>query len=197
MKDEINDLLDFTLFTNEIRKIKRSLLVISEEVYENDSEHSYQLALIAYYIIETKSLKLDIFKSMSLAMVHDIVEVYAGDTPVFGDDIDLVAKEEKEKKAVFELKKQWPNLVLMHQLIAEFEERKTPESKFIYALDKLVPILNNYLDDGRNWKVQNVSLDQIIKAKTKKINIDSTINYYYEQIICVLRDKPGLFLSGL
>lgn len=196
MKSDIRDLLDFTLFTNEIRKVKRAVWVIGEEVYENDCEHSYQLAMTALYIIETNHLKLDAFKAMGLAMVHDILEVHAGDTPAFSEESALVAKVENEKQAIAQLQQQWPNLKLMHQLIAEFEAKSTPESKFVYALDKLVPILNNYLDNGRNWKREGFDLNRMIQIKSGKVDIDPTIDEYYQQILDILQSNPEIFKNN-
>src|SRR5580700_7952445 len=90
----LDSLLDFVSFTHEIREVKRSMWVKGEEQFENDSEHGYQLALIALYIIEENGLKLDAFKSMGIALVHDILEVYSGDTPVFASvDITSTQKE--------------------------------------------------------------------------------------------------------
>lgn len=193
MNPDIKNLLDFTSFVNEIRKIKQALWVINEDVFENDCEHSYQLALTAMYIIDTKSLKLDAFKAMGLAIVHDIIEVHSGDTPAFIKKHDFNQKLENEKQAVIKLTKQWPKFTLLHNLIAEFEAKETPESKFIYALDKLAPILNNYLDNGRNWKREGISLDQLITVKQGKIDIDPTVNEYYKQILEVLSNHPNVF----
>jgi putative hydrolase of HD superfamily len=130
---------------------------------------------------------------MGIALVHDILEVFAGDTPLFVSDSMKSAKAELEKTALLQLKKQWPQMKLMHQLIDEYEDRKTAESRFIYALDKLVPMLNNYLDSGRNWKRQGVDLDTVKAAKENKISIDPVINEYYEEILELLKRKPEFF----
>ncbi|MGC1176847.1 MAG: HD domain-containing protein, partial [Candidatus Saccharimonadales bacterium] len=84
MTQDINNLIDFVDFSHDIRNVKRVMWVKDQEEFENDSEHAYQLALTALYIIESDKLALNSFKAMSLALVHDILEVYAGDTPVFG-----------------------------------------------------------------------------------------------------------------
>lgn len=192
---DLSLLLDFTTFTHEIRSVKRSMWVMNEEVLENDSEHGYQLAMIAMFLIEENNLSLDIKKCMCMAIVHDVVEVHAGDTHIYGPSSDIESKEEREKAAILKLKTDWPNLNLMHQLIAEYEQKESKEAKFVYALDKLIPMLNNYLDNGRNWKRENIQLDQIINAKTGKINKDPTVNKYYEETIKLIKSKPELFNS--
>jgi putative hydrolase of HD superfamily len=194
MTESIDNLLDFVSFTHEIRNVKRSMWVLNEKQFENDSEHGYQLAVTALYIIEENKLQLDTYKAMALATVHDILEVHAGDTPVFGDTKDIETQKEREAKAVVELKRQWPKLKLLHELIDEYESRTTHESKFVYALDKLLPILNNYLDNGRNWKHWGVTLQDIVSVKTGKVDVDSTIKQYYEEILKLIDKKPDLFI---
>lgn len=194
MEKSIENLLDFVAFTHEIRKVKRSMWVQDEEQFENDSEHSYQLALTALFIIEEGGLQLDAFRAMGMALVHDILEVHAGDTPVYGSKDALITKQAREKEAIQLLKKQWPNMKLMHKLIDECENKSTPESKFIYALDKLLPMLNNYLDKGRNWIRQGVTLEHLIAVKTGKVDIDPVVNEYYVQALELLRAKPEFFV---
>jgi len=180
-------------FTDEIRRVKRAMWVKGEEQFENDSEHSYQLAMISLYIIKNDQLDLDVYHAMALALVHDVLEVHSGDTPVYGSRSSLATKAQREADAVIQLKRDWPKLTLLHELIEECEDKKTPESKFIYALDKLVPMLNNYLDGGRNWQRQKVSLQDVITVKTGKVDIDPTIEGYYRQTIELLRTRPDIF----
>lgn len=193
MTHSVHDLLSFVNFTHEIREVKRAMWVKDEEVFENDSEHSYQLAMIALYIIEQQELSLDLYKAIGLALVHDVLEVHSGDTHVYGTKESIATQQAREKEAIVKLKQQWPDLKHMHALIDEYEARATNESKFIYALDKLVPILNNYLDNGRNWKHESITLDRIVSAKTKKVSVDPVVNEYFHQILELLRQKPELF----
>lgn len=189
----LNGLIDFVGFTHEIRKVKRSMWVRDEEQSENDSEHGYQLALVALYIIEENNLDLDPYKSMGIALVHDILEVHSGDTPVFASADMKATQAERERNAVQALCKQWPHMKLMLSLIEEYESRSSDESKFIYALDKLIPIINNYLDNGRNWHKNGISLDNVISVKKGKVDIDPTIAQYYLTLINLLRTRPDLF----
>lgn len=193
MTTDIDKLLDFIAFTHDIRSVKRAMWVKDEESYENNSEHSYQIAMTAMYIIESKKLSLDLYKCMALATIHDVIEVHAGDTHTFGNQKYIDTKTERELAARKQLKKQWPDFLLMHKLIDEYEARQTAESKFIYALDKLVPILNNYLDNGRNWKKDNVTFQDHVSNKARKVAVDSTINDYYNEIMKILESRPDLF----
>lgn len=193
MAGDIQNLLDFVSFTHQIRTVKRAMWVKDEELYENDSEHSFQIALVAMFVIEEKKLSLDLYKCMALAIIHDVIEVHAGDTHAFGPKELIDTKSKRELAARKQLKKDWPTLSLMHELIDEYEMRETEESKFVYALDKVVPILNNYLDDGRNWKKDGITLEDHVKSKTKKVAHNSIVESYYYDIIKILEDRPDLF----
>ncbi len=192
MTTHLSSLLDFVSFTHDFREIERSMWVRGIEQRENDSEHSYQVAICTLYIIQDRNLPLDPFRTMGMALVHDVLEIYSGDTPIF-EPSAVATKAEREAQARKELLQKWPNLPLMHELIDEYEALQTPESKFVYALDKLLPILNNYLDNGRNWKARNLKLETLIEAKTQKISVDPTIAHYYNEIIQTLQNSPNLF----
>jgi putative hydrolase of HD superfamily len=193
MNDSVDSLLSFISFTHDVRNVKRAMWVKDEEQFENDSEHSFQVALVALYIIEQNNLKLDAFRCMALAIIHDILEVHSGDTHIYGKQSDLDSKKDREQTAIAKLRTDWPKLAVMHGLIDEYESKQTPESKFIYALDKLVPMLNNYLDGGRNWKREHITLDRITGAKAGKIEIDETIFAYYQDMVIRMKSKPELF----
>jgi putative hydrolase of HD superfamily len=191
MKD-LNKLIDFVRFTHEIRKVQRAIILDGKKI-ENDAEHSYQLALLAWFIIEQDNLKLDKYKCVAMALVHDVVEAYTGDVIAFASKEELVLKAKNEKEALGQLQIDWPGFTSLHELLSEYEERETEESKFVYALDKLVPIINNYLYEGKIWKKLGISLEQIKAVKKGKVDAYSWINEYYEEIIKILEQKPELF----
>jgi len=193
MSASLDGLLAFTSFTHDIRNVKRSMWVKDEEQLENDSEHSFQIALVALYLIQQNKLPLDAYKAMGLALVHDILEVHSGDTYIYGAAGDIATKQDREAQAIARLKEQWPDQKLMLDLIDEYEAKTTAEAKFVYALDKLVPILNNVLDNGRNWQHDHITLEQLQTAKAKKITVDAEVVHYYELVLALLRARPELF----
>lgn len=193
MSDRLDELLEFTSFTHKIREVERAIWVKDKEQAENNSEHSYQLALTALYIIEARQLKLDAGRCMALAIVHDILEVYSGDTPAFGAQQLQATKDERELAARAKLRRRWPTLTLLHELIDEYEARQTAESKFIYALDKILPIMNNYLDNGRTWKKDNITLQDHVAEKSDKVAADPEITRYYQELMELLKNSPELF----
>jgi putative hydrolase of HD superfamily len=191
MPDKISQLIDFVSFTHEVRNVKRSMWNIGTKQFENDSEHSFQLAIVALYVIDQNSLKLDAHKAMAMALVHDIVEVYSGDTCVYGGDTKT--QKMREADAISKLKQKWPKQKVIFDSIDEYEHRESDEAKFVYALDKLLPIINNYLDNGRSWKLNEVTLVRLMGVKAGKVDINPEVNKYYKLLLELLSTKPELF----
>src|SRR3989344_2250729 len=104
MKEKLKELMDFIEFTHEFRKVLRVARIPYDSRMENDVEHSYQLAMVAWYLIDRHKLRLNKEKVFMYALAHDLVEVYAGDTFTFdkkGND----TKHDREKKALEKIKK--------------------------------------------------------------------------------------------
>src|SRR6266404_5640824 len=95
----LGELLDFVRFTNEIRNIQRAILLENYDRHENDAEHLYQLALVAWFLIENDGLQLDKLRCVGMALVHDATEVYSGDTNAHASDEERAAHEKREAAA--------------------------------------------------------------------------------------------------
>ena len=193
MKTDLEKLLNFVRFTHEIRNVQRAILLETVNRHENDAEHGYQLALVAWFLIENNGLQLDKFRCVAMALVHDLAEAYAGDTIAFASEKDLAAQKQKEKEAIAKLRENWPDFGSLHELIEEYEHHETPEGRFVYSLDKLVPILNNYLYEGKIWKKEGITLDRLKAIKIGKVDISAEVNGYYQALIKVLEHEPNLF----
>ncbi|MES2953373.1 MAG: HD domain-containing protein [Patescibacteria group bacterium] len=186
----LDSLLRFVALTHEFQKIERKLYVAGLSRKENDVEHSYQLALLAWYVVSTQKISLDVDKVIRYAMVHDFVEVFAGDTFFFGE---RSGKEEREREAALRLQKEYPEFSELHEWIAAYESKADPESLFVYALDKVVPILNIYLDGGRTWKEHGITFEQLFLNKQKVIN-EPRVRVLFDELMARLRDEaPSLF----
>ena len=190
---DIEQLIQFVNFTHKIREVERAVLLGSLTRHENDAEHCYQLALVAWFLLETHQLNLDKTKVIGLAMVHDVVEAYAGDMTAFASPEQRALHAEREKQAAQTLQADWPTFTSLHELIAEYETRETDEALFVYALDKLLPIINNYLNDGLAWKQQGVTFERMKAVKTGKIDKSDLVNEYYVLLLDLLEKKPDLF----
>jgi putative hydrolase of HD superfamily len=192
---KIDNLIDFVRFTQEVQKVKRKVFVAGEDYRENDAEHSFQLALLGWYLIERDNLGLDRGKVLMLALVHDLLEVYAGDTSAFHPDYNTSAKTDRERAGIEKLIPQWPGWHSLRDVIEEYEAVETAEAKFVYSLDKLVPIANNLIDGGRAWHEQDVTLERMQAAKTGKIDRSPTVAQYYKDIEPILRQNPQIFAN--
>jgi 5'-deoxynucleotidase YfbR-like HD superfamily hydrolase len=109
---------------------------------ENDAEHSYQLALTAWSANHQYSLGLDDERILKYALVHDLVEIYAGDIDAFGNKTELSLKDEKETQALKKLKQQYADFPEIVIVIEDYKEKKEPEAQLVNIMDKLVADAN-------------------------------------------------------
>jgi putative hydrolase of HD superfamily len=189
----IQDLLQFIRLTHLFQKVVRVIYVKDEERYENDMEHSYQLAMSAWYLIEKDHLAFNLEKVLGYALVHDLVEVYAGDTYIYADAATKASKADREEAAALQLAKEFPEFPNLHHLIQGYELREDDESRFVYALDKLLPLLNIYLDGGRIWRSKSITLEQLREVKDSKIALSPEVTPYYLEMITILEENRQLF----
>lgn len=129
---------------------------------ENDAEHSFSLALFTVVLAEYSNEPLDILKTMKMVLIHDIVEIDAGDTYCY-DSAGSATKSERENAAAKRLFGLLPKDFEeeFFALWREFEERKTPESKFATAMDRIQPLLLNLSRDGISWKEHDIHYEQV------------------------------------
>lgn len=193
MSKNFAELMKFVRLTHKIRNVERAVLLESYNRAENDAEHGYQLALVALYLIDGHRLKLDKYRCMGMAMAHDIVEAYVGDVSVFESPEARKTQRAREKKAIKQMQKDWPNFPSLHELIKEYEEHTTPEGKFVYALDKLMPAVNNYMYGGKAWKKQGVDLKWVKKIKQGKVEMSPTVDQYYQELLKLMEKNPEVF----
>ena len=187
---ELDQLLSFIKFTHAFQQVKRSIYATGEDRLENDAEHSFQLALVAWYLISSKKIDLDINLVIKYTIAHDLVEAYAGDTPNFGAGVEMKKdKVIREEQALERLQSEFPECKEIFDLIEHYEERKDNESKFVYALDKLISPLNIYLDQGASWFKNNVTIEEMIDNKRVRISEDEQILNLFDQLVNRLRKE--------
>ncbi len=189
MTDRLKNLSRFLSLLHKFQAIERQILVPGQNRLETDSEHSYQLAMVAWYLVTINNYDLDLDKVLKYALVHDLVEAYAGDQVFFAKNFNVEDKKNREAEAVKKIRTEvsdWPELV---KHITSYEGKKDKEARFVYALDKLLPILNNYLDGGRTWKKFKLSLDQILDYKTDKIAVSAEVEEYFKELVCKLKTE--------
>lgn len=150
---------------------------------------------MAWYVIDSNQLSLDKDAVLKYALVHDFVEVHAGDTYLYSADIEHVAsKKDREHKAALKLREDLPEFSDLHAYIEKYEARQDEESKFVWALDKILPILHGYDDEGRTWREQGVTLQMLIEKKKAQVAVSTSIQQYYDELISLLeKNKERLF----
>ena len=194
MKD-LQHLLKFIELTHQFQNIERTVYAgVGNDRFENDAEHSYQVAITAWYLNSTRNLHFENEKLFKYALAHDLVEAYAGDTSIHDKEAHAV-KHEREEKALEQIVQTFPECTDMYETIKAYERREDGESKFVYALDKLLPMLNAYLDSGRSWHKNRASYTAIHEYKLPKVALDPTIHDLYNELTKLLEQRKELFFS--
>ncbi|MDD5603367.1 MAG: HD domain-containing protein [Eubacteriales bacterium] len=161
--DAFIEIMDFIAEIDKLKTISRQTLILDGTRYENDAEHSWHISVMAPLLIRYLDGEApDLLKTIKMALIHDMVEIFAGDTYCY-DKAASADKKEREEAAAKRLFGILPDaqaeefLNLWH----EFEEMKTIESAYAAALDKLQPLIHNYLTDGKSWKLHGVYAGEV------------------------------------
>ncbi len=198
MKDgKIQQAIAFSQLIHAFQRVERRTHVPGVDRYENDAEHSFGLAMLAWYLVDSLELALDKKKIFEYALAHDFVEVYAGDTWSFDTGKDVrVTKKQRESDAQKRIASEFPEFKPLHEAIFKYEEQHDPESKFVYALDKIMPILAGYSQGGRDWKELNVSFDEVLTYKREKINSQKEVREIFENLMNLMdKNRKAYFNS--
>ena len=171
---KLQQTIDFVRFLNDFQQIKRDLYAVGEDRMENDAEHSFQLAMLAWFINSSQNLGLSEEMLLKYALIHDLVEAYAGDTPVFSLSNSFVeSKQKREALAVQQISDKFSGFSDLSLSINNYNKKKDEESKLVYCLDKVLPIMNIWLDNGRSWKNGRGSFAQaLVYARSKVRNLE-------------------------
>lgn len=154
-------------FIREIDKekmIKRQSYLSDCETHEDDAQHAWHMAIMTLLLKEYSNEDIDVLKTMSMLLIHDLVEVYAGDTYAY-DEEGKKTQAEREAKAADKLYGLLPEDQgeYLKSLWLEFEEQKTPEAKFARTMDCFQPLILNDATDGRAWKEHDVRRSWVMK----------------------------------
>ena len=163
-KSRFEKQLSFLIEIDKMKSVFRRTMLIDLTRRENDAEHSWHFALTALVLCEYAKDNVDITRVIKMALVHDLVEVYAGDTFAY-DEAGYADKEERELKAADKIFGMLPDDQCdeFRALWDEFEDFKTKESCYANAIDRLQPFINNYKTDGYTWREGNVNKAQVYK----------------------------------
>jgi putative hydrolase of HD superfamily len=161
--------IEFILEIDKAKQVLRRTLLLDQSRRENDAEHSWHLAVMALLLAEyAASETLDLFRVVKMVLIHDLVEIDAGD--IFIYDAALCAeKEERERRAAERIFGLLPEDLAaeLRTLWEEFEARETPEARFAAALDRLQPLLHNYHTHGYAWRRHGIRHDRVLTVNQR------------------------------
>lgn len=163
---------------------------------ETDAEHAWSIALVACSIAPHIDQTLDVGKIAQLAIVHDLVEIYAGDVSIWGSKADLAQKEERERRSLHKIESEYSNFPWLIQNITEYEAKSSPEAKFVNAVDKLVPFFFRVLVKPQPFERKKLTLEQFkagIEKSRQKVKSSPEISEYFEQMLEVFYAHPEYF----
>lgn len=161
--------LAFLIEVDRLKTVLRASTLAAVDRRENDAEHSWHLALMVPVLAEYADEPIDVGHTIRLVVVHDLVEIHAGDTPVYDDRL-RADQAERELAAAEKLFGLLPDDQAreFRALWDEFEERRTPEARFAKAIDRLEPNLLNWMAGGGTWRTPGVTAD-VVRARTAHI----------------------------
>ncbi|RKE23156.1 HD family hydrolase [Streptomyces sp. TLI_171] len=166
LEERLRSQLTFLVEVDRLKTILRQSPLAAAARRENDAEHSWHLAMMVGVLAEHADEPIDVGHTVQLVLLHDLVEIYAGDTPLY-DSAAGVDQAEREAAAADELFGLLPadQAERMRALWDEFEERRTPEARFAKAMDRLQPLLLNWMAKGGTWRTPGVTAEEVRTRK--------------------------------
>ena len=192
MQDErFEKQMQFALEIDKEKNIFRQTHLSGGGRQENDAEHAWHMAFLIYLLKEYSTAPIDVAKTMVMALLHDVVEIDAGDTYAY-DEQAIASQTEREQAAAKRIFGLLPadQAELCLSLFNEFEDNQTPEARFAHAIDNLQPVLLNNSNDGADWRAHKVTKSQIEKRQ-QKTKLGSTKIWEYVLSIIDENVKKG------
>lgn len=184
INERLQKQISFVLELDKMKALYRQTYVLNEDRKENDAEHSWHLAVMAFLLAEYSNEPVDVLKVMKMVLIHDVVEIDAGDTYCYDEEGNR-SKAEREEKAAQRLFGLLPEdqKKESYDLWREFEENSTAESRFANLLDHIQPLLLNYTKNGISWKEHGIFSDQVRKRNLNSAQASDDIADLIEKII--------------
>ncbi len=192
-KPNLQRLFDLQAFLHQFHNIERIVhLPGKNPKYETDTEHTFTLAMTAWFLAQYFD-ELNTDKCIKLALVHDLVEIYAGDTYAFADKAILDSKPGRERKAMEQIAKEWQDFPEMVDVIKEYETLSSKESKFIFALDKIMPPIIIFMGSGYTWQKHKITFAMHHQKKIIPVAQSAAILDYYNQLVKLMEKNMEFF----
>jgi len=164
LNERLQKQIGFIIELDKMKSVFRQTLLIDHTRHENDAEHSWHFAMCALLLREYAAPEVNVDRAIRMALVHDLIEIYAGDTFAY-DDSGNMSKEAREKAAADKLfsKLDDDQGLELRALWEEFDAMETPDSLYAAALDRLQPLINNHMTEGHTWVEHGVKKDSVLK----------------------------------
>lgn len=188
--------ISFIMELDKIKKIGRQTYLSDASRKENDAEHSWHLALMAFVFADYSNEKIDVLKAMKMVLLHDVIEIDAGDTYAYDSEANKT-KRERELKAADRIFGILPEAQAKEYrgLWDEFEAMETPEAKFANTLDKVQPLLLNNASGGRSWQEHGVKKSQVM-ARNVRVHEGSEQLWEYAKSLIEKNVEEGKLLDA-
>lgn len=183
-EERLKKQMDFLLEADKLKFITRQTYLSDGKRKENDGEHSWHLALMAVLLSEYSNEKVDLVKVITMVLIHDIVEIDAGDTYAY-DAVGNQSKREREVKAADRIFNILPEdqAKKFRQLWEEFEAYEMPEAKFAHVCDNVQPLMLNDATDGLAWREHDVKKSQVLQRNSRTGEGSQVMMEYINKIL--------------
>lgn len=183
--DELDRIFNFILEIDKEKFIGRQNYLSDGERKENDAEHAWHMAIMTILLSDYSNEKIDVLKTVAMLLIHDLVEIDAGDTYAY-DEAGKATKSERELKCADRIFSMLPDEHgrYLRSLWEEFEAQETPEAKFAFTMDHIQPLMLNSATNGRSWKEHGIKADQVMKRNESTAEGSEVLwEYAYKRFI--------------
>ena len=182
--DRLDKLLDFLEEIDGLKKVNRRCLIADRTRSENDAEHTWHTCMFAIILWDELSTEVDLLHALKMLLVHDIVEIDAGDTFAYDEEgsRDKPLREQKAAERIFGILPE-DSAPKMFSLWEEFEEGKTAEARFALGIDKLQAVAQNVASKGAAWQENGIKSEQVVARNSNTTKFDRFFASIFERLM--------------
>ncbi|WP_087018254.1 HD domain-containing protein [Thaumasiovibrio subtropicus] len=193
--DKLEKQLGFVHELDRLKAVYRQTFIKSENNRrENSAEHSWHAALMAHVLVEHVVEPVNLQRVILMLLIHDVVEIDAGDVFAFADAEAIAHQAEKELNAANRLFGLLPNVQFdeLKSLWIEFEEAKTPDARYANAIDCLLPVMQNMANEGGTWSRRAVTKAQVVARNSELETLSPALWTYFTEQVRIAEEKGWL-----
>ena len=190
--DRLSKQLQFIIELDKLKSVYRRTYLIDADRRENSAEHSWHLGLLAMVLSEYSNEPVDTCKVVKMVLIHDVVEIDAGDTYIYDAQGNKLERERIAAERIFGMLPS-DQAEEFRNLWEEFESRATPEARFASALDRFIPQLHNFHTEGRSWREHGITAELIL-ARNAEISYGSETLWHWTQVLIDDAITKGILL---